>query len=122
MGYQRGAPTPVGAATTVDGGSFLDQPTLNFAGGTPVTVIRGGVRTRRNAVRGKMSGYAAASAVYAPAKKVPQISAEMDARIREKIDEYKAEAPENYYQDGEVDDHAAFRAAYEKFRRELEGS
>ena len=126
VGYQRSAPTPVGAATTADGGSFLDQPTLNFAGGTPITLIRGGVRMfgklGTGTGRSKFDGRQAAAALYAPAKKVPQVSAEMDARIREKIDEYKAEAPENYYQDGEVDDHAAFRAAYEMFRRELEGS
>jgi hypothetical protein len=45
---------------------------------------------------------------------------ELDAMIRARIAEYKAEAPENYYQDGELDEKAAFNIAYNRFRIEIE--
>ena len=117
--YQRPSPTPVGAATTADGGSFLDKPEQGKFFYAP----KGGesVRSARSRFARdgrKMNGKDAAAAVYGRAK-TTQVSDSMDAQIRAKIDQYKAEAPENYYHDGEVDDHEAFRIAYEMFRREL---
>ena len=41
---------------------------------------------------------------------------DLDAQIRAAIIEYKSEAPENYYQDGMLDEQEAFNVAYNKFR------
>ncbi len=57
-----------------------------------------------------VSGRDAAAAIYAPAS---------DAEIRRRVEEYKREAPENYYQDGELREPEAFKIAYNKFRVEL---
>jgi hypothetical protein len=43
-----------------------------------------------------------------------------DAVIRRQIEEYKANAPENYYQDGELSESEAFNVAYNMFRVRLE--
>lgn len=45
---------------------------------------------------------------------------ELDTMIRARIATYKSEAPENYYQDGELDEKEAFNIAYNKFRVETE--
>jgi hypothetical protein len=45
---------------------------------------------------------------------------ELDAMIRARIVTYKSEAPENYYQDGELDEKQAFNVAYNKFRVQIE--
>jgi len=45
---------------------------------------------------------------------------ELDTRIRARIATYKSEAPENYYQDGELDEKQAFNVAYNRFRVEIE--
>lgn len=75
-------PTPVGAATTADGGSFLDND--------PILIVAG-----------------------------CEVSNEQDVQIREKIEEYKANGPENYWQDGEVEEPEAFECAYRKFYHQL---
>jgi len=46
--------------------------------------------------------------------------ADIDAEIRRRINEYKAEAPENYFQDGELDEKQAFNVAYNMFRVQIE--
>ena len=44
----------------------------------------------------------------------------IDAEIRRRITEYKSSAPENYYQDGMLDEKQAFNVAYNKFRVEIQ--
>jgi hypothetical protein len=67
-----------------------------------------------------IGGYAAARALYAPAKKITNVTG-MDAEIRRRVAEYKAEAPENYWQDGELrTEREAFSVAYNKFREEVQ--
>lgn len=44
----------------------------------------------------------------------------LDAEIRRRVEQFKAEAPENYFQDGELDEKQAFSVAYNKFRVQLE--
>src|ERR1700675_3055956 len=41
---------------------------------------------------------------------------ELDAMIRASVVAYRSEAPENYYQDGELDEKQAFNVAYHMFR------
>ena len=77
------SPTPVGAATTADGGSFLDHPVSRFA------------------------------------SKVERVD-NIDAEIRRRVEEFKREAPENYYQDGELEEKQAYSVAYNKFRVALQ--
>lgn len=93
--------------------------------------------TSQFASQPKMSGYAAARAVYAPVKpkvhttadggsfldsqrKSAVATGDLDKCVREKINEYKADAPENYYQDGMLTEEEAFKVAYNKFRYELQ--
>jgi hypothetical protein len=45
---------------------------------------------------------------------------ELDAMIRARVEAYRSEAPENYYQDGDLDEKQAFNVAYNKFRVEIE--
>lgn len=45
---------------------------------------------------------------------------DIDAKIRERIAEYKSEAPENYYQDGMLDEQEAFNVAYNMFRVKIQ--
>jgi hypothetical protein len=45
---------------------------------------------------------------------------DLDAMIRARIETYKSEAPENYYQDGELDEKQAYNVAYNKFRVQIE--
>jgi hypothetical protein len=71
------SPTPVGAVTTADGGSFLDRA-------------------------------------------VPQKEHSVEVAIEQMIEEYKATAPENYYQDGELTETEARKVAYNKFRVQLQ--
>lgn len=40
--------------------------------------------------------------------------------IRRRVAAYRANAPENYYQDGELDAKQAFNVAYNKFRVQIE--
>jgi len=40
--------------------------------------------------------------------------------IRARVQTYRSEAPENYYQDGELDEKQAFNVAYNKFRVQIE--
>jgi hypothetical protein len=44
----------------------------------------------------------------------------IDAEIRRRIDEYKADNPEAYYMDGELDEKQAFNVAFNKFRVQLQ--
>lgn len=46
---------------------------------------------------------------------------ELDARIRQAIDLYKSEGPENYYHDGELKEEEAFKVAYNRFYHDLMG-
>jgi hypothetical protein len=48
-----------------------------------------------------------------------EVSNELDVQIREKIENYKANGPENYWQDGEVEEPEAFECAYRKFYHQL---
>jgi hypothetical protein len=59
-----------------------------------------------------------ANGVAAPAP--AQNVGELDAMIRARIVTYRSEAPENYYQDGELDENQAFNVAYNKFRVQIE--
>jgi hypothetical protein len=45
---------------------------------------------------------------------------DIDAEIRRRINEFKSEAPENYYQDGELDEKQAFNVAYNMFRVKIQ--
>jgi Family of unknown function (DUF6011) len=45
---------------------------------------------------------------------------DLDSMIRARILTYKSECPENYYQDGELDEKDAFNVAYNKFRVQIE--
>lgn len=49
-----------------------------------------------------------------------QNGGELDAMIRARIAAYKSEAPENYYQDGELDEKQAYNVAYNMFRVQVE--
>lgn len=49
-----------------------------------------------------------------------QSVADLDSMIRARIITYKSEAPENYYQDGELDEKQAFNVAYNMFRVKIE--
>jgi hypothetical protein len=60
-----------------------------------------------------------ASGSAAPAP-ITDNASEVDAMIRARILTYKSEAPENYYQDGELDEKQAFSVAYNKFRVQIE--
>jgi len=62
------------------------------------------------------------SGTPAPVSSAPNVAnvGNIDAEIRRRIQEYKAEGPENYYHDGELDEKQAFAVAYNKFRREIE--
>jgi hypothetical protein len=62
-----------------------------------------------------VSAEAAKQAAFDRAERV----GDMDAEIRRRVEEYKRESPENYYQDGELQEDEAFKVAYNKFRVDL---
>jgi hypothetical protein len=64
----------------------------------------------------------AVAGVAAPAAAPSNYSnvGELDAMIRARIATYRSEAPENYYQDGELDEKQAFNVAYNMFRVQIE--
>lgn len=99
-------------AAVAVGGAAAPQPNLNFDGTQRVQRPRGQAQP-------KIGGVAAAQALYAPAKPDLNRVDNLDAAIRAKIEEYKRSAPENYTQDGMLDDKEAFKVAYNKFRVEL---
>jgi hypothetical protein len=51
---------------------------------------------------------------------VPSVNSELDRLVRVKVADQKANAPDNYYQDGMLDEEEAFKVAYSKFRSELQ--
>lgn len=63
-------------------------------------------------------GRAVAEAMYAPAKKT--VDQELDELVKARVADYRNAAPENYYQDGMLDEEEAFAVAYNKFRKEME--
>jgi hypothetical protein len=113
-------------AVVAVGGAAAPQPKLNFDGSTRQERIRRQAEQRGRMPfgtgHGVLGGTAVAQAVLAPAAPVKS-SVErvdnLDAAIRAKIEDYKREAPENYFQDGMLDDKEAFKVAYNKFRVEL---
>jgi hypothetical protein len=68
----------------------------------------------------KAAGRAAAVAAPASTPKVQTVG-DIDVEIRRRIEEYKANAPENYYMDGELSEQEAFKVAYNKFRVQIQG-
>jgi len=84
-----------------------------YLGGTKVIVTDGykvSHRGSKKAVKA-IGGYAAAAALYAPAKEHS-----VEVAIRARIDRYRVEEPENYWQDGELETKAeADAVAYVKF-------
>lgn len=124
---------PVKVAGAAVGQRGLDFPT---AGYTDIKLNKGGVRMYGQPGNGKMkSGFAAAAALYAPAKATQPGAAttadggsfldrvtrvdNLDTEIRRRVDEYRVNEPENYFQDGMLEDKEAFNVAYNKFRVEL---
>lgn len=89
----------------------------------------------RAAKQPKMDGRVAAAALYAPAKATQPGAAttadggsfldrvtrvdNLDSEIRRRVDEYRVNEPENYFQDGMLEGKEAFNVAYNKFRVEL---
>lgn len=94
------------------GGAAAPQPKLNFDGTQRV-------QRQRGQAKAKIGGVAAAQALYAPAQPSVERVDNLDAAIRTKVEEYKRSEPENYFQDGMLDDKEAFKVAYNKFRVEL---
>jgi hypothetical protein len=90
-------------------GVAAPQRNLNF---TDVKTVRGGVR---------MYGTPGTGSTIAKAAKTILNVGDMDTEIRRRINEYKAEAPENYYQDGMLDEQEAFNVAYNMFRVKIQG-
>lgn len=118
IGHVMGAvqPCPLPNVTPVN----VPMPRVQV-GGTAALQQRKFNYSARSASAGvRVGGYAAAAALYAPAK--PQVDRvdDLDTQIRTKIAEYKVEEPENYFQDGMLDDAEAFKVAYNKFRVELQ--
>ncbi len=73
----------------------------------------------RKAVK-SIGGYAAAAALYAPA--VPQKEHSVEVAIWARVDKYRVEEPENYWQDGELETkEEADKVAYNKFANEMFG-
>jgi hypothetical protein len=95
-------------APVVASGAPAPQHNLNFDGS---------VRQPRAK---KVAQPVVAAGVAAPAPVVANVG-DMDAQIRERINEYKSEAPENYYQDGMLDEQTAFNVAYNMFRVKIQG-
>lgn len=125
------APCPVPDVKPISvGGTAAPQPN-KFR-----YVPRGGESLRTARTRLGVSGRAVAAALYGrPATTADggsflddkvlivagcEVSNQQDAEIRAKIEEYKANGPENYWQDGEVEEPEAFECAYRKFYRQLE--
>lgn len=101
-----GAPCPVVMPTIFSG---IPQDGLHFK--FPKPDPQEGFVLKFSKPSIKVSGREAAAALYAPAN--------LDANIRSRIAEYKNNAPENYYQDGELEEEDAYKVAYNKFRVEL---
>ncbi len=90
------------------GGSAAPQGKLDFAG---QPIIHG---TKKNT---KMSGTAAAQALYAPA--VPQTEHSVEVEIDRRVKLYAAMMPEEYNQDGILTVEEAYKIAYKRIKSEL---
>jgi hypothetical protein len=87
------------AAPVIASGAVASQPNLNFDG---------------SARQPKAHGAAV------PQDKTTRDVGGIDAEIRRRIDEFQANNPEAYYQDGELDAKQAFSIAYNMFRVQIE--
>jgi hypothetical protein len=96
-----GMPSTMAAAV---GGTAAPQSKLEFSG---QPIVHGTKQT-------KMSGTAAAQALYAPAA-----NTNLDAEIQRRIEIYKTLMPEDYTQDGILTEEEAQKVAYNKFRVEV---
>ena len=105
VGMAAAAVAPVIAA-----GAPAPQHNLNFDGT---------VKTPRKS-RAKKAAAVVAPVVAAGTPAPVANVGDLDAQIRAAIAEYKSEAPENYYQDGMLDEQEAFNVAYNKFRVQLQ--
>lgn len=94
-----------------------------YLGGTTVIVSDG--YKMHHGVGGKaaiksLGGRGVAAALYAPA--VPQKEHSVEVAIQARIDKYRVDEPENYWQDGELKTKAeADKVAYNKFSNEMFG-
>lgn len=91
-------------APVVAAGAVTPQPNLNFDGSTRQPKVNG-VAVMNDSPRSDKKFLAAF-----PTQEIGV--GELDAMIRARIVTYKAEAPENFYQDGELDEKQAFNVAY----------
>jgi hypothetical protein len=48
------------------------------------------------------------------------VDQELEARVKAAVDEYRANDPENFYQDGMLDEEEATAVAINKFRKAME--
>jgi hypothetical protein len=135
---------PIAAAVAVGGTAVPQQQKFNYtapAKSEPVAAVRGRVadavahlasmpprKSNRAAVaaNGRSSSPTPVGAATADGGSFldnPVVARvdNMDAEIRRRIAEYKAEAPENYYQDGMLQEKEAFNVAYNMFRVQLQG-
>ena len=95
-------------APVVASGAPAPQHNLNFDG------------SKRKPRAKKVAQPVVAAGVAAPAPVAANVG-DMDAEIRARIAEYKSNAPENYFQDGMLDEQEAFNVAYNKFRVQIQG-
>lgn len=99
----------VGMAAAVAPVAVNGQSNLNFDGT---------VKTTRK--RAKKAAAVVAPVVVAGTPAPVANVGDLDAKIRAAIAEYKSEAPENYFQDGMLDEQEAFNVAYNMFRVKLQ--
>jgi hypothetical protein len=103
----------IAAAPVTAAGAVAPQHNLNFDGSIRQPKAHG---VAANAV---MNDSPRSDKKFLAAFAAPNVG-ELDAMIRARIVTYKSEAPENYYQDGELDEKQAFNVAYNKFRVQIE--
>jgi len=122
-----GAAAAVAASAPVVSGTVAPQRNLNFDG----TVRRRPQSKGVERADGKFvhpGGVLVKKPVVAVAGVVAPVAApsnysnvgDIDAEIRRRVAEYKANAPENFYQDGELDEKQAFSVAYNMFRVKIQ--
>ena len=104
-----GGAAVVAAPVVVNG-----QSNLNFDG-----TVKKPRKSRAAAAKAFVAAHDGVAVAGTPAPVVANVG-DLDAKIRAAINELKSEAPENYYQDGMLDEQEAFNVAYNRFRVKLQ--
>lgn len=107
---------PLIAGKAAEQENGLHFPAESYLPAQGTVVVK--VPVKRTKPTGKVNGSAAPVSLNVKIAKVAEYK-HMSAQIEAKVAEYKATAPENYYQDGELTETEAHKVAFNKFRLEL---